>query len=165
MMKKLGWILGLALVLCGCGAAETYETIADEQVQPVMAEPRQVYVALPEDSVLPVMESEQGKIYICGDYDVAVLTLSGGDLDATVRAVSGFGRDEVTLIQTETGEVDKYEFVWTMASEMGQQVGRATILDDGSYHYVLSATVSAEKIQEYQEIFNGMFESYELVSY
>ena len=42
---------------------------------------------------------------------------------------------------------------------------RATLLDDGNYHYVLCATVDAEKIEEYQEIWNGIFESFQLAEY
>ena len=164
-MKRLVCGVLLLLVLTGCGAAETYETVADDMAQPVMAEPREIWVALPEDSVLPVMECENGRIYLCGDYDVTVQTLSAGDLDGTVRAVSGFGAADVTLLQTAAGEEDRYEFVWTCAGELGQEVGRATIIDDGTYHYVLSAIMDAQKISEYQEVWNGIFESYKLVSY
>jgi hypothetical protein len=61
--------------------------------------------------------------------------------------------------------LERYEFVWTSAVDGGEQIGRATILDDGDYHYVLSATVGAELIEEYQEIWNGIFESFYLESY
>lgn len=162
-MRRICWILALGLILSGCGTAETYETVADEMLLPVMAEPSEIWVALPEDSVMPAMESENGALYICGDYDVAVQTLTAGDLDATVRTVSGYGMDDLTVIQTAAGELDKYEFVWTMAGELGQEIGRATVLDDGNYHYVLSATIDAELISEYQEVWNGIFESFSLV--
>ena len=69
------------------------------------------------------------------------------------------------MIQTGTGDVARYEFVWTSATDQGQQIGRATLLDDGNYHYVLCATVDAEKIEEYQEIWNGIFESFQLAEY
>ncbi len=161
-MKKLALLTALILALTGCGGAETFETVNDEMEQPVMAEPCEIRVDLPEDSVMPAMESEAGKLYLCGDYDVLVQTLPAGDLDATVRTVSGYGMDELTVIHTGSGELEKYEFVWTMAGEMGQQIGRATILDDGNYHYVLSAAVDSEKIEEYQEVWNGIFESFHL---
>lgn len=165
-MKK-GWIAALlgVMMLTGCGAQETYETVADDMVEAVMAEPREIWVALPEESVLPAMESENGKIYMCRDYDVTIQTLEGGDLDRTIRTVSGYGSEELTVIQSGSGEIDKYEFVWTSAGEDGDILSRATILDDGSYHYVLTATIDAELISEYQEIWNGMFESFSLVSY
>ena len=164
-MRKIVWILTLSLVLCGCGTQETMETVADEMVVPVLAEPREIFVALPEDSALPVMESEYGTLYICRDYDVMIQTVEAGDLDETVRRVSGFGVEDLTVIETGEGELDRYEFVWTSAGELGQQIGRATILDDGTWHYVLSATMDAQKIGEYQEVWNGIFESFSLVSY
>lgn len=162
-MRRICLILALLLTLSGCGSAETYETVADEMYIPVMAEPGEIWVELPEDSVMPAMESENGRLYICDEYEVAVQTLQSGDLDATVRTVSGYALEELTVLQTGSGELDRYEFVWTMAGELGQRIGRATILDDGDYHYVLCATIDAEKIEEYQEVWNGIFESFSLV--
>ena len=96
---------------------------------------------------------------------MVVHTCQSGDLSSTVKEVSGFLPEELTVIQTGNGEVERYEFVWTSATDLGQQIGRATILDDGNYHYILSATVDAELIEEYQEIWNGIFESFQLASY
>ena len=76
--------------------------------------------------------------------------------------VSGFYPEDLTVIQTASADVDKYEFVWTGATDMGQIIGRATILDDGNYHYVMTATVDSKQMEEYQEIWNGIFESFEL---
>ena len=164
-MGRICALMVLVLALAGCGRTEVMEYVTDEPASPVVAEPAEIRVDLPEDSVMPAMESDTGKIYICEDYDVSLQTMERGNLDATVRSVSGFGTGEVTLIQTGWGDVDRYEFVWTSAGERGQQVGRATILDDGNYHYVLSALIRAEKMAEYQEVWNGIFESFHLVQY
>lgn len=161
-MKKFCWILMLALLLCGCGAEETYETVADEMVQVVSAQPRQITMRLPEETLLPAMESDGRTLYLCSGYDVAVQTLDGGDLDATVRQISGFGCDDLTIMQTMVNEYICYEFVWTNASDLGDQVCRAMILDDGSYHYVLTASAPANDAMEYQEIWNGLFETFGL---
>ena len=161
-MKMICMILLVVLMLAGCGASEGYETITDELVLSTAAQPREVRFDLAQEPVLPVMESDGGQLYICGDFDVMMLTQESGDLNETVYQVSGFLPEELTLIQTGSGDIDKYEFVWTSATEEGQQIGRATIQDDGSYHYILSATVDAELIEEYQEIWNGIFESFEL---
>ena len=161
-MKKLVLMFILAAVLCGCGTEQTLETVADELLQEVAVQPREMMVNLPEESILPAMDSENGTLHLCGDYDVMLQTLNAGDLDATVRSVSGYGAEDLTVIQTGAGELDQYEFVWTAAGELGPQIGRATVLDDGTYHYVLSATIDAELIGEYQEVWNGMFESFHL---
>lgn len=163
-MKIITLIL-LLMLLTGCGKAEVYETVNDEAAQSVSAQPREIYFDLAQEPVLPAMESDSGTLYLCGDFDVVVHTCQGGDLQNTVREVSGFLPEELTLIQTGTGDVDRYEFVWTSAVDSGQQIGRATILDDGNYHYILSATVDAELIEEYQEIWNGIFESFQLSEY
>jgi len=161
-MKVLCLILLTMLMLSGCGSAEVYETISDELVLSASVQPREIKFDLAQEPVLPAMESDGGTLYLCGDFDVTVQTIDAGDLQNTVYEVSGFLPEELTLLQTGSGDVDKYEFVWTCATDEGQQIGRATILDDGSYHYVLSATVAAEQMEEYQEIWNGIFESFEL---
>ena len=85
-MKKLCVLMIIALLLCGCGAEQTFETVADEMVQQVMAQPREVSLTLPEETLLPAMESDGRTLYLCSGYDVAVQTFSGGDLDATSEA-------------------------------------------------------------------------------
>ncbi len=163
-MRKIWWILVLGLLLTGCGAAETYETVADEVVASVLAEPKEVRFELPEESILPAMETDNGKLYMCSGYDVSVQTMEGGDLDGTIRQVSGYGREDLTVIETADGGLSRYELVWTSAGDGGQKMGRAVILDDGKYHYVLSAMADAEKSGEYQEMWNGMFDSFALVT-
>lgn len=162
-MRRVIAVMMGALLLTGCSAAETYEMVTDELVEAAVAQPREIHFFLAEDTVMPVMESDGGKLYLCGEYDVMSQILEGGDLQKTVQTVSGYLPEDLTMIQTASGEVDKYEFVWTGSSDEGQQIGRATLLDDGHYHYVLSATIPAERIEEYQEIWNGIFESFKLI--
>ena len=128
----------------------------------VLAEPKQIQFSLPEESVLPAMETESGSLYLCSGYDVSTQILPGGDLDGTVRSVSGCGREELTVLETAAGEYRRLDFVWTVNSDEGEQVCRAAILDDGSYHYVLSAMTDADNAREYGEMWNGMFESFTL---
>lgn len=161
-MKMICSILLVVLMLAGCGASEVYETITDEPVLPASVQPREILFDLAQDPILPAMESDGGQLYICGDFDVMVQTMEAGDLQETVYRISGYQPEELTLIQTASGEIEKYEFVWTSASDEGQMISRATVLNDGSYHYALSATVDAELIEEYQEIWNGIFESFRL---
>ena len=163
-MKMIAVIL-LTALLVGCGKQEVFETVHDDMVQSVSVQPREVFFDLAQEPVMPAMESDSGTLYLCGDFDVVVHTCQSGDLQNTVKEVSGFLPEELTVIQTGEGDVDKYEFVWTSATDLGQQIGRATVLDDGNYHYILSATVDAELMEEYQEIWNGIFESFQLSAY
>jgi len=159
-MKKMLVLLVLAVSLAGCGEAEVFETVGDEMVQSVMAQPREISLSLPEEAVLPAMETDNGTIYICKDYDVSVQTLESGDLEGTIRSVSGFASEDLTIMETSRTGADCYEFVWTSAGEWAEQVCRCMILDDGNYHYVLTAMIDADLFGEYQEIWNGMFESF-----
>lgn len=162
MKKMLLWLV-LALSLAGCGEAEVFETVGDEMIQSVMAEPREIRLSLPEEALLPAMETDSGTLYICKDYDVSVQTLESGDLEKTIREVSGFDRNDLTIMETTLSDSDCYEFVWTSAGEWKEQLCRCMILDDGNFHYVLTAMIDADLIGEYQEIWNGMFESFGLV--
>ena len=159
-MGKLWLLLLCGMIFAGCGAEQTLETVVDEPVVQVLAEPREIFVALPDDSVLPAMESDGRTLYLCRGYDVAVQTFSSGDINATVQQLCGFDSSELTILETMSGENRCYDFVWTAATDLGEQVGRAKILDDGDFHYSLTAMAPAEKASEYQEIWSGMFETF-----
>ena len=159
-MKKLWLILVCGMIFAGCGAEQTMETVADEQAVPALAEPREIYVALPDDTVLPAMESDSGRVYFCQDYDISIQTMESGDLQRTVEAVSGYSPDDLTIMETALSDYTRYDFVWSAAGELGQQVCRASILDDGAYHYVLSVMGNENTAGEYGEIWSGILESF-----
>ena len=159
-MRKWYVLLVMMLCLTGCADTEVFETVEDEVLLQVMAQPKQIQVTLPEDTVLPAMETEHGTLYMCREFDVMVQTLDGGDLESTIHTLSGFEREDLTVIETLRGDLNCYEFVWTATGEADEQVCRCMILDDGAYHYVLTAMVDAELVSEYQQIWNGMFETF-----
>lgn len=159
-MKKCSVLVLALFLLTGCGAEETYETLGDEMLQPVMAQPMEIQVQLPDETILPAMESETGVLYICKDYDVTVQTLPGGDLKQTIREISGYDPEDLTVLETMAGDMTQYDFVWTSSSDGGEMVNRGCILDDGNYHYILCAATDAELAEEYREIWNGMFETF-----
>lgn len=161
-MKKCVLFVWIALLLTGCGREQTFETIADEQLSPVSAQMREILVELPEEAASPAMESENGKLYQCGSYEIILQTLDAGDLNATIQTVSGYSRDGVTVMETRTGDLTRYEFVWACAGELGDRVGRAAILDDGSYHYVISVLADASCAKEKEDAWQAMFGSFTL---
>ncbi len=142
-MKKMWVILALSLLLAGCGSQQTFETVDDVQAAPVMAQMQRISLALPKEAAVPAMENDNGeKLYLCNGYTVAVQTMEAGDLDRTLRQLTGFKRDQLTLMQTEQAGIKRYDCVWSTAGEGEDQVCRAAVLDDGSYHYAV--TVMAE---------------------
>ena len=94
-----------------------------------MAQPREISVRLPENTVLPVLEQEDCRLYMGQGYEIMLETLASGNLDATIRTLSGYGKEQLTVLQTCQGDADRYEFVWSAAGEQGDRLGRAVILD------------------------------------
>lgn len=162
-MKNFWIAAALCLLLAGCAEQPVMETISDELVLSVMAQPRQITVSLPDDAVAPVLESDSEQIYFCEDYQILVETLPGGDLEATVRTLSGCDKEKLTLIETDQDGARRYDFVWAAAGENGDLLGRGVILDDGSYHYCLSVLRDADTLDDTQVIWRNVFDSFALV--
>lgn len=161
-MKKCICFLLILVSFTGCASEPTFETVADEWVQSVAAPMGQITVELPEEAVVPVSESELGKLYQCDGYEIAVQTRQSGDLDATLRTVTGYSREALTLMQTGAGDVDRWELVWSCMGETGDRIGRACVLDDGNYHYVLSVLADADRYAELETVISDLFRSYSL---
>ena len=164
-MKKIATALLLALLLSGCGAKETLETVADDiPLQPVLAQPAQISVRLPDNAVSPVLESDTQQLYFCEDYEIAIETRSSGDLSGTITALTGFAPEQLTVMHTSPEGVDRYEFVWAAAGEDGDRLGRGVVLDDGSYHYCMSVLRDAENPKKSQVVWSDVFSSFSLSS-
>ena len=161
-MKKLVICLALLPLLTGCAGQQTVETVADVWDVPAMAEPRQILVDLPQDAAAGAMESDAGRIYLADDYEIFLETMPSGDLDATLRALCGRGKEELTVMETRQEDYKRYEFVWAAAGETGEQLGRAVILDDGNYHYCLSVLRPSDPVQTSQVVWSEVFQSFSL---
>ncbi len=154
-MKKLVCLFLLCGLLSGC-AAPTFETLGDVQhEQAVAAAPCEIRLDLPKNA------QAMGNSYFCDGFYLELQTMDSGDLDATVRAVSGFPAKELTVLTASTGELRRYEWVWSAAGEEGEVICRAAVIDDGSFHYCLTAIAPAQKGGEFAEIWNQIFASFE----
>lgn len=149
-------------VLSGCGAQETVETVSDALDAPVMAQMREISLVLPEEAASPTVESDSERLYLCEDYEITVQILDGGNLDQTVKTLSGYGRDVLTVVSTRKDDLDCHEFVWACSGEQGERVGRAMILADGSYHYCVSILGDAQQAMENKVLWDDMFQSFTL---
>lgn len=160
-MKKYVLMVLMALVLAGCAQAETGETVADVWEEPVsVSAPREIRLELPGEAVVCAMESDTGRLYLGDGYEVMVQTLTGGDLDATLRALTGFEREALTVIQTQEDPA-RWEFAWASAGEQGERLGRGVVLYDGNYHYCLSVLQDAED-DDCQIIWSEVFNTFDL---
>ena len=162
-MRKL-WLVGLMLLLLtGCGARETLETVGDVYVQPVSAPLRQIVLSLPVDATVTAMTSETaGSLYLCDGYTITVQTLEAGNLDKTLLSTTGYGKNGLRLVESFRGNAKRYDCVWTAAGEGEDQVGRACILDDGSFHYVVSVMAGQSRSGELQPVWQDIFDSFRL---
>lgn len=163
-MKCFLSVLMMALLLSGCKAEETMETIADEWAIPVMAQPKEISVSLPGEAAIPAVEGSSGRIYVCEDYEIVIQTYPSGDLNATIQELSGYSRDDLTIVETVQDGIDRYDFVWASAGEGGDQLGRAVILDDGEYHYTMAVTRSSDTTETSQITWSQVFQSFTLGS-
>ena len=155
----------LALFLTGCSAQQTFETLLDGYDVPALAQMEQVQVSLPEEASVMTMDAgDTGKLYLCDGYTVTVQTMLSGDLQQTLQDTTGFGPAQLKLMETRTQEAVRYDCVWSAAGEGGDQIGRAAVLDDGSYHYVVTAMADASVSGELTKAWNDLFRSIKLVS-
>ena len=158
-MKKIFVTLALLVLLTGCSQT-TFETLNDTLIQTDTPAACQIKLILPEEASATVMESEDaGKMYMCDGYIVCVQTLSGGDLDGTLRLLTGFSKEDLTLIHTKQSLADRYETVWSAAGEEQDQIGRVVVLDDGNYHYAVSVmapyTAAGDLADTWQQILDS----------
>ena len=162
-MKKCLMLLLMTALLTGCGTEDTLETMNDELLAPVMAQPGHISVELPDEAAMPVIENQNGRLYVCNDYEIMIQTMESGDLNQTMEALSGHSREEMTVMETFFDGISRYEFVWAAAGEGGDRTGRAVILDDGNYHYCMTVFCDADSMGKSQINWNQVFSSFDLV--
>lgn len=160
-MKKWVIVAVLALLLTGCSEPESFETMSDVYYEPQIPTASKIALVLPEEAAVSVMEDPlTGSIYLCDGYSVTVQSLSAGDLDATLREVTGYPRENLLVMEREDGDNRRYECVWAAAGEGEDQVGRAVVLDDGSYHYVLTVMAGAAKAGDLAQTWQQIIDSF-----
>lgn len=160
-MKRL-WIMILLLVmLTGCGAKQTLETVEDVYATQRPADRKTVSLDLPDDAVLAMANGDK-KLYFCNGYEIYIETFSSGNLDTTLQILTGYERSALTVMELSAEDTMRYECVWTAAAETGDMVGRTVVLDDGNYHYCLSILSVAEEAGALQETWNDLTLSFQI---
>ncbi len=160
-MKRWTVLLVLLLFLTGCTAEKDFETVGDVYA-PENQPPRQVMLKLPDDATVQTISSDEGKLYLCNGYTVTVQTLQGGDMAKTIREVTGFSPDRLTLLETEKDGFSCRSCVWTAAGEGGDQIARTVILDDGNYHYAVTAMADSNAAGQLSDVWLNIFRSVSL---
>ena len=139
-MRKLAWLVVLMMCLSGCmrsGELPMMETVADDLVQSVSAEPKPMSVWMPDEAALQTM-AESGECYTWGECELRLQTLAGGDIRATLERLTGLDPKCLTVMQYRRDGLQLYQTVWSATGEEGITLGRCMVADDGNYHYCLS---------------------------
>ena len=162
-MKKLFGLLLITSMLLGCGAEETFEVVEDViPVEPV-AVPQQFFVSLPDEAMTPTFQGDGEELYVCQDYTISKQIQDSGDMEKTVNTLTGHSQEDIQIIKTFYDNCDRYDLVWTAAGEEGLQLGRACILDDGNYHYILSTLAGEDTAGQLRDTFQDMYDSCKLL--
>ena len=164
-MKKCIVLALLMLLLAGCGAQETFETVADDYMQPVSAPLWQMVLDVPQDATVSTLQGKDGdKIYLCEDYTVTVQTMASGDVQGVIHTLTGYEKADLTVMETRQEGAKRYECVWASAGEGENQIGRLCLLDDGNYIYAVTAMAGESKTGELAQTWENLFDSFRLVS-
>ncbi len=153
-------VLLILLVFCsGCSRRGSVETVTDELAEPVLAPHAQFSMWLPQEAILEVMDNDAGKMYICDGYVLTVQTLASGDTEKTLKTLTGFTQGALQPLETQPDGIRRLDWVWTAMGEDGLQVCRGALLDDGNYHYCITAMAAADSAADVDEVWSRIFGS------
>lgn len=162
-MRKLCMLACLCILFAGCSQQKQYETLSDPCLTEEQQAPGVIQISATDDLAAPVIQTENGdRLYIADDYTVTIQTMAGGDLNATLKSCTGFGRDRLTVMETEKDGMKRYDCAWTAAGEESQSVGRITILEDAGYHYVLTVTAPGSEIDAMTAAWQELSDSFSI---
>ena len=162
-MRKIMTLLVFCSMLSACSKAETFETLGQIQHQQTLAPAlATVQLSLPDSAAAQTFGSGMEGMYDCDGYTVLVQTFSSGDFTSTVQNLSGFSPDKLTVMESSVADVKRYDWVWTAAGEEGDMLCRASVLDDGNYHYCLCTVAPADQAGALSAEWSRLFGSFRL---
>lgn len=157
---KIGLLLLItALVLSGCTAEPTFETIGNVWENSHAEElPASIEFGLPDDIVMEVMESDDNcRSYQIGDWMLWTEICNGGDIAATMKMLTGM--EDAEMISHPSGMYSCHETAWAVTEEEGEYVMRAAVIPKGAYHYCLSMKAPVEDARQMGEVFSQILEN------
>lgn len=154
-MSKIVFLLLLMMCLTGCMRQErpVMETVDDELVAQIAAEPKPMAVWLPDGAAKQTMAGA-GECYTWGECELRLQTMTSGDIRTTLEQLTGLSPDRLTVMEYEREGLQLYQTVWSSAGEEGITMGRCMVADDGEYHYCLSllSPETADNGEEFAQI-------------
>ena len=154
-MSKIVFLLLLMMCLTGCMRQErpVMETVDDELVAQIAAEPKPMAVWLPDGAAKQTLAGA-GECYTWGECELRLQTMTSGDIRTTLEQLTGLSPDRLTVMEYEREGLQLYQTVWSSAGEEGITMGRCMVADDGEYHYCLSllSPETADNGEEFAQI-------------
>ena len=145
-MKKLCIFLLAVFLLAGCAEKKTYETISDGLETPKLPKKLEMVAVMPEGATSPVFSTaDAGKLYEYENCTITIQAVTAGDFSGLIRDVTGYTKENLQIMESVQAGLQSFQVVWTSTGEGQTQVGRACILTDGNYYYVLTAMVPESK--------------------
>ena len=145
-MKKLCILLLAVFLFAGCAEKRTYETVSDGLETPKLPAMLEMTALLPEGATSPVFSTaDAGKLYEYENCTITMQAVATGDFSGLIREVTGYSKENLQVMESVQADLESYQVVWTSVGEGQTQVGRACILTDGNYYYVLTAMVPESK--------------------
>lgn len=158
-MKKVVVVLLCMCLLNGC-SSPVFETLGDvEHVSATLPAQREICLQLPQDALL-LTSADRQSLYICENFEVAVQTFAGGDLDRTMQQISGFSSSQLTIMETFCSDHKRYDMVWVATGEGGDLLCRGALIDDGVCHYTMVAMADSALAPTLKEAWNAIFASF-----
>ena len=167
-MKKYWCLVVVCLVvlLCSCSAQVQWETVDDEAiaVSSVEEEPYVITFGVPEDVNLDPISNGNSSLYVQkdGEYEIFSDTFTASSLDEALRTVSGFGAEELDVVETQRFGLPEYRFAWASSSDEGEYLSQASLVEDGSQYYTLIFSVREDAGREYDGCAEAVFSSFGL---
>ncbi len=163
------WGLCAALLVLTLGtrrAAIDWETVDDEVIPASgpIEEPYVITFGVPDDATMEPLSAHDRGLYVAenGDYEVYSDVIAAPNLDQALKAVSGFGEDELDVVETTRFGLPEYRFAWASASDEGGRVSRAALVEDENYFYALVFSVKEGLGTKYDEEAEAVFSSFGL---
>ena len=164
-MRMFAVFMVVLMLFTSCSKTTDFETVSDVYDLPVSSEKWEVTLTLPEGASEAAMESGTGgKFYLCDGFSVSVSTLNGGDVQRSIRELTGFEKSALTVMQTDIGGVRRYTFTWCSLGEGTEQVCKAVMLDDGNNHHAVSVMCDYEIAGELKQKMDAVLKSVKLVN-
>jgi len=168
MRKKVSVLLLLVLIatLWGCRSDTVWETVDDGVLyaSAPIEEPYIITYGIPNDASMDPLSVRNRSLYVGkdGEYEILSDVITAANLDEALRQVSGFGEDELDVLETTRFGLPEYRFAWASSSDEGELVSQASLVEDGGYYYALVFTVRQGLGSKYDDCAEAVFASFGL---